>query len=91
MGNVVQLFKKLTPAAAKITIIANLKNTHHGKAVNGMCATRGVDDFSMAFNTLQTLIEENVVMIKRIPLKDKNGVTHHAPLYWYNFNSDYNG
>lgn len=91
MGNVVQLFKKLTPAAAKITIIDNLKNIHHGKVVNSMCATRGVDDFSMALNMLQSLIEENVVMIKRIPLKDKHGVNHYAPLYWYNFNSDYNG
>lgn len=89
MGEVVEFFTKSTPASAKITIISNLKDMHHGKAVNAMCATRGVDNFSMAVNALQSLIDENVVKIKRIPLPNRNGGTRYVPLYLYNSNSEY--
>ena len=81
MGNVVDLFKKITLEDAKNIIIDNLKNVHHCKQVNAMCAFRGIDDFSLADEAIHSLIGESVVRVDRIPLRDKFGREFHAPLY----------
>jgi hypothetical protein len=83
MGEIVELFKKITPEDAKNTIIDNLKNMHHGKPVNEMCATRGLTDFSLASDALHSLIGENVVEVERISLTDALGRHYSVPLYRY--------
>ena len=83
MGEVVDLFKKITLEDAKNIIIDNLKNVHHGKQVNTMCATRGIDDFGLATEALHALMSDFVVQIERIPLRDKFGKQFYAPLYRY--------
>jgi len=90
MGQVIELFKEITPEDAKSTIIDNLKNMHHGKWVNEMCAIRGLDDISLASDALHALIGESIVKIQRIPLTDKLGRATYAPLYRYDSIRDYN-
>lgn len=84
MGDVVKLFNEITPEMAKKTIIDNLKDMHSCKWVNDMCAMRGLDDLSFAFDTLRALIRENIVEIQRIPLTNILGKTTHVSLYRYN-------
>jgi len=84
MGDVVELFNKITPEMAKNAIIDNLKNMHSSKWVNDMCAIRGLNDFALAFDTLQSLISKNIVEMQRIPLTNILGKTIHVSLYRYN-------
>jgi len=91
MGEVVELFKKITPEDAKNTIIDNLKHVHHGKPVNEMCAIRGLDDFLLASDALHALIGENIVQVERISLTDALGRKTTMPLYRYNTFSEFIG
>lgn len=91
MGDVVELFNKVTPEMAKNTIIDNLKNMHFGKWVNDMCAIRGLSDFSLAYDVLGVLISEKRVEVKRIPITNSLGRTIYASLYRYDALQEYIG
>jgi hypothetical protein len=84
MGEVVQLFKKMTCEDAKSAIITNLKEMHQGKWVNLYCAIRDIDDWGLAEAALRALIAENIVQIQENYVEDdlKRGST--VALYRYN-------
>jgi len=84
MDNIIGLFKKVTQEEAKAIIIENLRDMHHGKPVNEMCAVRGIDDLSIAFKALRALIGENLVKKQTITLTNVHGRQISAPLYRYN-------
>jgi len=82
MGNVVELFPI---DAAKDTILENLKNMHHGKAVNHPCAIKGVKNFSLACSALNELVSDKLILIKRQELPDGKGRSLTVSMYQYNF------
>lgn len=89
MDNVVELFKKVIPEEAKTIIIENLRDMHHGKPVNEMCAIRGIDDLGLAFGALHALIGENLVEKRPITLTNDRGRKVSAVLYRYNSLQDW--
>lgn len=84
MGEVIQLFKTLSPEEAKDKIIDNLKNMHHGKMVNYVCAINGLDNFELANVALDDLIDENIVEKLKYPVSDELKRTSLMSMYRYN-------
>jgi len=84
MGEVVYLFQKMTAEEAKIIIISNLKESHHGKFVNWHCAVKGIKDWDIAGPALRALVAEGIVEQEDFTVENMLGREYVAPLYRYN-------
>lgn len=43
------------------TVVSNLRDMHHGKWVNSLCATRGIEDLTDGLELLEQLHNEGIV------------------------------